>query len=176
MPAQPLLPGEDPATTSPAEAQNWCTVYQDLVAVGEAQLARVVSGDIAPGERGALTETSIRERSEHLRAQVDFWRDRAWQLRGLHVDDARLELIYRGNSVRFSSRDLQLARAFLTRPNRVLSSTDLLRDAWNGAVVSPGALRAYLGRVRRKLDELDLADIATHPGSGYLLTYRCKST
>ncbi len=172
MPAQPLLPGEDPDTDSTAVAYSWGAIYRDLVTVGETQLARLQSGDLDPPDPGAPSESSINARLQHLRARADFWRDRAWQLQGVDVDPELGELKYRGDTVGFSRREMQLLQVFLSRPKQVLSTADLVEQVWKDAAVTQGAVRAYVGRIRLKLADLALADISTEAGRGYVLTYR----
>jgi DNA-binding response OmpR family regulator len=172
MPPRHLLPGEDPTTVSAAIAYGWSAIYRQLVLLGQAQERRLNSAD-APVSGSAITAgPGIWRRQAQHRARAEFWRTRAWRLKGLGLDDDRRLLSYQGTSVKLSARETQLIRIMLGSPERVFSSRELLELAWKNSHISAEALRNYVPRIRRKLASLQLADICNLAGRGYLLRFR----
>jgi two-component system, OmpR family, response regulator len=67
--------------------------------------------------------------------------------------------------------EFRLLAALTARPGVVLRRSELVSAAWpHGAIVNANTLDAYIGRLRRKLRELDAAsEIETVRGVGYVL-------
>jgi DNA-binding response OmpR family regulator len=96
----------------------------------------------------------------------------------LHAGDLALDLrtqqaIVRGESVRLSPREFELARAFFLRPGEVLTRRELLQSVW-GQDFDPGSniLDVYVGYVRRKLGRERIKSVR---GVGYRLEVRAHS-
>src|SRR5450755_388130 len=74
-----------------------------------------------------------------------------------------------GAPVELSARALDILIALLSRPNEVVSKTDLLAQVWPDVTVEEGSLRFHVANLRKALgDGKDGARyITTMPGRGY---------
>src|ERR1700730_1040820 len=74
-----------------------------------------------------------------------------------------------GTPVELSARALDILVALLSRPNEVVSKSDLLAQVWPDATVEEGSLRFHIVNLRKALgDGKDGARyITTQPGRGY---------
>jgi len=88
----------------------------------------------------------------------------------LELDDARLEVRWRGNALQTTMTELRLLDALTRRPGIVLSRDALLeRIRGDGTVVAPRIIDTYVNRLRRKLEAIDpeFDRIETVVGAGY---------
>jgi len=76
---------------------------------------------------------------------------------GLVIDWASNALCLDGQRAALSKREAQLIGFFLANPNRFYTASDLVGRAWHSSQLSPEQIRAYVGRLRRKLRSLDSA-------------------
>jgi hypothetical protein len=74
-----LLPGEDPASPYPEEAQQWVAVYRDLVGFKEAvvRLFQDKQERLPPAEvELEKDEQGLQEELERLRLHLRYWEER----------------------------------------------------------------------------------------------------
>ena len=76
-------------------------------------------------------------------------------------------LRFRGQSVALPDTEFRLASALLEREGAVVSR-DRLRRSGTGGQISPNTLDVQIGRLRRRVADIDL-NIRTVRGRGYLL-------
>lgn len=81
-----LLPGEDPETTEPEDAEHWLAAYGELLGfkhrvVGEAKAGSSRLSDDAKDEAGADL-TLLQAERERLKRRYEFWKSRLEELRG----------------------------------------------------------------------------------------------
>ena len=74
-----------------------------------------------------------------------------------------------GSRVELSARAFEILLALLSRPNEVISKTDLIAQVWPGIAVEEGSLRFHVASLRKALgDGKDGARyITTASGRGY---------
>jgi DNA-binding response OmpR family regulator len=82
--------------------------------------------------------------------------------------DADRLLVYRGKSVVLPETEFRLAGALLERVGAVVSRDRLQRAGWPDSLASANTLDVQMGRLRRRLTEVELS-IRTVRGRGYLL-------
>ena len=88
----------------------------------------------------------------------------------LSVDAERLEVAWRGTTIRTTVTEFRLVEALSHRPGVVLSRAQLLdRIRGDDSVVAERLVDTYVRRLRRKFEELDGAfeEIETVVGAGY---------
>lgn len=77
---QRMLPGEDPASPYLEDAQQWASVYGELVAFKEAVVRQfqVKQGQLSPLAEAELhtDETGLRAELERLRLHLRYWEER----------------------------------------------------------------------------------------------------
>jgi two-component system OmpR family response regulator len=90
---------------------------------------------------------------------------------GLRLDPAAHAVSCGDGSTRVTPTEFRLLAALVSRPGEVVRRRELIQAAWpHGAIVHDNTLDAYLGRLRRKLRELEGApEITTVHGVGYTL-------
>jgi two-component system, OmpR family, response regulator len=94
---------------------------------------------------------------------------------GLHLDPAKHAISLDGRSTILTPTEFRLLARLLTEPEHVVRRHALIASAWPmGAMVHDNTLDSYIGRLRRKLDELPGVDrtIETVRGVGYRLARR----
>jgi DNA-binding winged helix-turn-helix (wHTH) protein len=74
-----------------------------------------------------------------------------------------------GASIELSARAFDILVILLSRPNEIITKTELLAQAWAGINVDEGSLRFHIASLRKTLgDGIDGARyILTLPGQGY---------
>jgi two-component system, OmpR family, KDP operon response regulator KdpE len=88
----------------------------------------------------------------------------------VEVDLARRSVTRAGEPVHLTPREYQLLTTLVTRPGRVLTQRQLLREVWGpGHGESGHYLRVYVGRLRHKLeaDPAQPRHLLTELGVGY---------
>jgi two-component system response regulator MprA len=90
---------------------------------------------------------------------------------GLSLDPATHALHAGEREVALTPTEFRLLAALVARPTEVLRRRELIAAAWpDGAIVHDNTLDTYVGRLRRKLEELRVDErIATVRGVGYTL-------
>jgi len=90
---------------------------------------------------------------------------------GLRLDPAAHALCAQGRSEVLTPTEFRILAALAARAGDVVRRAELTAAAWpQGAIVHANTLDTYIGRLRRKLRELDVADeIVTARGVGYSL-------
>jgi len=86
------------------------------------------------------------------------------------VDLERRQVIRDGQAVRVTPIEFRLLTALVTKPGKVLTHRQLLRDVWGPAYVERGHyLRIYMGHLRQKLeaDPTRPRHFLTETGIGY---------
>ena len=75
-----LLPGEDPATPYPEDAQHWAAVYEELVAFKQHLLAQLQAkqDEVTPPAAAELhkDEVDFQAELERLRLHLRYWEER----------------------------------------------------------------------------------------------------
>jgi hypothetical protein len=175
-PGQSLLDGEDPDSNDPRDARHWIGVYRELVEFNERLVGRVLR-ELAPSppEGRADIADDLSLMTDHLdlyRGRHAFWYQRHLDLESLTVDQQALVVTHRDRRLELTPREFQLLTALLAQPDRVFTARQLLVEAWGAPELSTEELRIYVARLRRKLSEIDLGTIVTHPGRGYRMDYR----
>ena len=91
--------------------------------------------------------------------------------RGLWLDPAAHAVRHEDRVEPLTPTEFRLLGALTARPGEVVRRRELVNSAWpDGAIVHDNTLDAYIGRLRRKLRELDAAEtIVTTRGVGYSL-------
>jgi PAS domain S-box-containing protein len=150
------LDGEDLATTEPATARSWLTVYGELIAVNE-DLLDPVNQRLAAASGSTRTELenareALRTRLERLRHRRSLWRRRHLELTGLGFDRTTGILTDGSKSARLTHREAQLLSFLLDHPGTSFTADALLRRAWVASFLSKEQIRTYVVRVRRKLE------------------------
>jgi two-component system KDP operon response regulator KdpE len=90
----------------------------------------------------------------------------------LHLDFARHVVTRRGEEIHLSKREYELLRILASKPDHVLTHTEILKAVWGPAHVEDTAyLRVYINQLRQKLEADPVAPklIVTEPGVGYRL-------
>jgi two-component system response regulator MprA len=117
----------------------------------------------------AIAELIVRVQALLKRAGVSG--EQAAPATGLRMD-ASTHAAHNGDrSVPLTPTEFRLLGALAARPGAVVRRHELTAAAWpDGAIVHDNTLDAYVGRLRRKLRELDAdAEIRTARGVGYTL-------
>ena len=118
----------------------------------------------------ALAELLVRVRALLRRAEPDPV-SAAGPPTGLRVDPATHAVRSGDASASLTPTEFRLLAALVARPGEVLRRHELVAAAWpEGAIVHDNTLDTYVGRLRRKLREVDAAEgIETARGVGYRL-------
>ena len=88
----------------------------------------------------------------------------------LRVDLQRREVTVSGEAVRLTPTEYDLLKAFLSRPDRVLTDRMLLREVWGDEYTTESHyLHVYVARLRKKLERGTARMLLTEPGVGYRL-------
>jgi DNA-binding response OmpR family regulator len=176
----PLLDGEDPQTLHASDARHWVMIYGQLVAFKK-KLLRRINSSLGEMEKVAQTEalsdaSALHEQLNRYLSRLDFWRSRQWLLQGVTLDANKRVLDYHGETLELTKREMQLLAAFAASPNMYLTAEHLLLHAWHDTQLAPDEVRIYLGRLRRKLRSIGMADIICRPRKGYRLSFRDDET
>jgi hypothetical protein len=166
---EPLIRGEDPGSQEPADARHWVRIYAELISFQEGLLGRaqdlVAAGAGTSGWRAARLAEIAR-----LSERLAFWRTRYLELAGIDYDQGSRILVHGGNQVTLSKREAQLLEHFLAHPGSYFSSRALAGRAWRNPGLADEQVRTYIGRLRRKLESLDLpAELKHQPHAGYAM-------
>ncbi|WP_455714489.1 response regulator transcription factor [Anaerosporobacter sp.] len=88
----------------------------------------------------------------------------------LQLDEKSFKITSGGNVIELSKNEFKLMKAFLTKPNEVLTREELLEELWDQSdFVDDNTLTVNITRLRGKLSELGYADcIKTKRGVGYV--------
>ena len=97
--------------------------------------------------------------------------DTVTEVHGLLLDPASHRVSTGSGTAPMTPTEFRLLGALASRPGETLRRRQLVAAAWpDGAVVHDNTLDVYIGRIRRKLVELDAAaSIVTAHGVGYAL-------
>jgi two-component system, OmpR family, response regulator len=96
---------------------------------------------------------------------------------GMHLDPAKHAISFDGRSTVLTPTEFRLLARLLSEPEDVVRRHALIAAAWPmGAMVHDNTLDSYIGRLRRKLDELPGTDrsIETVRGVGYRLATKAR--
>lgn len=170
---------ESEAVTRPdaAMARRWLGIYAELVGLTEALLdeLRDRAEALSRAARAHVSETQIRPLEAHLarlQRRRDYWSARHAEVVGLEVDQDTGMVRYGDRTVQMTRREQQLLRFLIDRPGSFFPSRVLLARAWHASYLSEEQVRTYVGRLRRKLTELDLpCELVTQRPQGYALVF-----
>ena len=90
----------------------------------------------------------------------------------IEVDDMRMQIRYRGESLTLTRYEFGLLRLFATQPGRVFTRDQLMDQVWEEPEASlDRTVDAHIKTLRAKLREIDgeVDPITTHRGVGYSL-------
>src|SRR4051812_10353441 len=115
----------------------------------------------------ALAELLVRVRALARRSDGEA----ALPVTGLRVDPASHAVHHGDRSSPLTPTEFRLLAALAARPGQVVRRHELVAAAWpDGAIVHDNTLDTYVGRLRRKLREVEAAEgIDTARGVGYML-------
>jgi DNA-binding response OmpR family regulator len=164
---EPLIDGEEWATTRQDDAAHWLSVYDQMVALHEHMLRQLPNTPAElVGERRALIEGSL----ARLAARRRYWHDCCLTLADVVYDAPHHQLTIGDRSAVFTMREAQLLELFLQHPNHAFSSRQLIQQAWNDEDLSEEQIRTYVVRIRHKLRSLHLrGELKSVSRSGYAL-------
>lgn len=171
-----LIPGEVPDSDDPEDARQWVTIYRELVAFAERTLNRLrTERGNGHGVAGLASDADQRWMETHLRrlrARLDFWEQRLWQLAGLDLDIRRRVLSHAGQRLRLTRRETELLAFLAQRPGQFYSAGQLVGQAWHAPELSEEQLRTYVVRLRRHLAATKVpARLVSEPRRGYGLLF-----
>jgi two-component system OmpR family response regulator len=117
----------------------------------------------------AIAELIVRVQA--LLKRTDASADAAAPATGLRLDAATHSARNGDRSVPLTPTEFRLLAALAARPDAIVRRHELIATAWpDGAIVHDNTLDAYIGRLRRKLRELEAdMEITTSRGVGYRL-------
>ena len=165
--AEPLIDGEEWATTRQDDAAHWLSVYDQMVALHEHMLRQLPDApEDLVSDRRALIEDSL----ARLSGRRQYWHACCLRLAEIVYDALLLKLTIGDRSVVFTPREAQLLELFLQHPNHAFSSRQLIREAWHDEDLSEEQIRTYVVRIRHKLNRLDLrGELKSIARRGYAL-------
>lgn len=173
----PIFETEAATPDGAVAARRWLGIYRDLVAVAEDQLEDAAgrTDGLSRPARAHLTSTQVRPLEAHiarLRKRCEYWSRRHAREVGLELSPETGVARYRDRTVPMTRREQQLLRFLADRPGTFSSSRVLLSRAWQASYLSEEQVRTYVGRVRRKLTELQLpCELVTQRPQGYALVF-----
>jgi DNA-binding response OmpR family regulator len=95
------------------------------------------------------------------------------EIRGMLLDGRRRRLLFEGTDVEFTRQEWDLLSILIGYPDRFLGAREILRLGWRAGEHGPDQVRTYVGRLRRKLDPLDLpCQLLSQHGQGYCLSFQ----
>ncbi len=152
-----LMEGEDPYADAAEDARHWQDIYARLIDFTQRHAALEAS------------ESDLDERLRRYDDRLKFWSERAWDLEHLVVDGEKRTVTTCSGTIALTRREFQILEILLENPGRSYSARRLLTDAWHDSALPEEAVRSYITRIRRKLDEVALGVIVTDPREGYRL-------
>ncbi len=144
------LPGEDLEAATAAETSGWIVVYEQLSALLGAIIERSNDGN----QREAL-----RDQLRWVESRRELWRRRHARASGIVLDERRV-LAHGTRRVRLTRREVELLDFLLRHPGRRFTTKELASLAWRSPWLSAAQVRTYLMRLRRRLAEVGLGDVA----------------
>lgn len=169
------MQGEDPATRDPADARHWIDVYGRMVQFKRRLLEEASAGMAKLGSQGRVAVgpdlVLFEDQLDRYMHRLDFWHEAHLQLEGIVVDHETRVVSHRTKSVQLTMREYQLLNALLAHPGEYVMARRLITEAWHDPGLSPDELRMYVGHLRRKLRQVQLATIPNRPARGYMLKF-----
>jgi two-component system response regulator ResD len=89
--------------------------------------------------------------SAQLRRARGFSSPATLRLAGIEIHPQGRLVLVRGEEVNLTRREFDLLWALVTRPGKVMTRTELLREAWETVYVSDKTIDVHLAGLRRKL-------------------------
>jgi hypothetical protein len=179
--SNPLLAGEDPATSWPSDARGWLFIYRQLLEFTEHLVGRLrvdLDGhngqDGHNGRHGSSADfVQLQRELVRLRGRVGFWEDRYRQLSAaIDIDEERGILYGDVIPIQLSLRERQLLLWLVHHPETYFTPTTLATLAWHEPALSAEQVRSYIVRLRRLLDRAhSQCRIESRRGQGYRLTF-----
>jgi DNA-binding response OmpR family regulator len=172
-----LMEGEDRRTKHVEDARHWVSVYTQMLEFKERLLTRVqdeVRHLPAPAGKTVRAEDVPILEAERTRVkrQLEFWRQRHWELARIDLDAEARTIAFQGHVVELTQRELQLMELLLRNPNRYIPASDVLTQAWKDGSLAPEQVRSYVTRLRRKIAEAAIpCRLETRPRRGYRLVF-----
>jgi PAS domain S-box-containing protein len=173
----PIFEAESADDEGAGSARRWLGIYGELIAVAEDLLADLQSraDTMSRTARIHLMDREVRPLEAHLarlRARRDHWSSRHAAGVGLELDPQSVVVRYGVRMVQMTRRERQLLRFLIDRPGSFFPSRVLLARAWHASYLSEEQVRTYVGRLRRKLAELELpCELVTQRPQGYALVF-----
>lgn len=171
------MAGEDPNTKHVEDARHWVAIYTQMLEFKERLLERTQADAArlpAPARDKVRQEDiqALEDERRKVEQRLDFWRRRHWDLAGIDLDPEARTIVFDGAAVDLTQRELQLLEILLRNPNRYISSSDVLVQAWHDGNLAPEQVRSYVTRLRRKLSGAGIpCRLETRPRRGYRLVF-----
>lgn len=92
------------------------------------------------------------------------------EVSGVTFDSSERSVSSNGAKISLTGREWELIAFLLANPNQYFPSEELARRAWGDQRKAPEQVRSYVGRLRRKLDGIELpGELTSKQGRGYCL-------
>lgn len=158
-----MLPGEDPDVSDPVELQHWISIYEQRLAIWRRRARRA---------RDAETQAQRLDYLDWLNGRLEFWRNRHARFAGLRLDPTTREMTGRTGTLALTRREFELLSYLADHPGRHVPASLLVARAWPDADLCEEQLRTYVGRLRRKMEQVGTPCrlVADRP-RGYVLLF-----
>lgn len=174
---RPIFEAEAATRNDPVLIRRWLSIYGELVAVAESLLEGMLerAETVSRGARNAVLESQVRPLEAHLARLArrrDHWSRRHAEVVGLELSAEGGQARYGDRVVRMTPREQQLLAFLADRPGTFHPSRVLLARAWHASYLSEEQVRTYVGRLRRKLRDLEFpCELVTRRPQGYALVF-----
>jgi len=108
-------------------------------------------------------------RVENLLARRRRARRRVLDMGNVTIDEPRREVVYAGQRVGLTGREMTVLATLMRQTDRVVSKVELLELLWPGEQRRVNAIEAHVSALRRKLDRIGAPIIHTVHGVGYVV-------
>jgi DNA-binding response OmpR family regulator len=115
----------------------------------------------------------LEDQLERYQRRLRFWFDRQWELEGLEIDRKGRTISHQERSASLTNREFQIFSLLVSWPDRYFTPQQLLAEAWHDTRLPYESLRTYVGRLRKKLDQLEAGCVVVNrPKRGYAIFFR----
>lgn len=174
---RPIFDAELATRDDPALIRRWLGIYGELVAVAESLRNGMLdhAESVSRGARSVILDAQVRPLEVHL-ARVtrrrEHWSRRHAAVVGLELNPETGQARYGDRVVQMTPREQQLLAFLVDRPGSFFPSRVLLTRAWHASYLSEEQVRTYVGRLRRKLQELNFpCELVTRRPQGYAVVF-----
>ncbi|HSR22976.1 MAG TPA: winged helix-turn-helix domain-containing protein [Candidatus Eisenbacteria bacterium] len=174
---RPVFEAELATRDDPVLIRRWLSIYGELVTVAESLLEGMLerAETVSRGARSAILESQVRPLEAHLARLArrrDHWSRRHAEVVGLELSAEAGQARYGDRVIQMTPREQQLLAFLVNRPGTFYPSRVLLARAWHASYLSEEQVRTYVGRLRRKLRDLEFpCELVTRRPQGYALVF-----